>query len=84
MAAIRGGVFSEPSKVTLGEFLIERWLPARKMALRPSTYASYRGLVDRHVIPELGHVQIQQLSPDRLDRFYAELVAARSRTEDRP
>ena len=75
MAAIRGGVFSEPSKVTLGEFLLERWLPTKKMAVRVSTYASYRGLVERHVIPALGHVQIQQLTADRLDRFYADLVA---------
>lgn len=75
MAAIRGGVFSEPSKVTLGEFLLERWLPTKKMAVRVSTYASYRGLVERHVIPALGHVQIQQLTADRLDRFYADLLA---------
>jgi integrase len=44
------------------------------MGVRPSTFASYRGLVERHVIPALGHLQIQQLSPDRLDRFYADLV----------
>jgi integrase len=75
LAAIQGGVFREPSKVTLGQFLTERWLPAREVALRPSTYASYRGLVERHVLPEIGHVQIQQLTPDQLDRFYSRLVA---------
>lgn len=75
MAAIRGGVFAEPTKVTLGDFLTQRWLPARKMSLRPSTYASYQTAINRHVIPALGHVRIQQLSPDRLDRFYAELIA---------
>lgn len=75
MAAIQGGTFSEPTKVTFGEFLTMRWLPTRRMAVRESTYASYRGLVERHVIPELGHIPIQQLSPDRLDRFYADLVA---------
>jgi integrase len=74
LAAIRGGVFSEPSKVTFGEYLVERWLPTKQMGVRPSTFASYRGLVERHVIPALGHLQIQQLSPDRLDRFYADLV----------
>jgi hypothetical protein len=41
LAAIRGA-FCEPSKVTLGEFLTERWLPVREMGLRPSTFASYR------------------------------------------
>ena len=75
MAAIRGGVFSEPTKVTLGEFLIQRWLPARKLSLRPSTWSSYEVAINRHVLPHLGGVQIQQLSPDRLDRFYADLSA---------
>lgn len=76
MAAIRGGVFSEPTKVTVGEFLLERWLPARKLAVRASTWASYDTAINRHVIPHLGPIQIQQLSPDRLDRFYADLSAA--------
>ena len=76
MAAIRGGVFTEPTKVTVGEFLLERWLPARKLTLRPSTWASYERAIDCHVIPHLGPIQIQQLSPDRLDRFYADLSGA--------
>ena len=75
LAAIQQGVFREPSKVTFGEFLVERWLPAREQALRPSTFATYRGLVERQILPGLGGVQIQQLTPDHLDRFYADLVA---------
>jgi len=76
LAAIQGGVFSQPTKITFGEYLTDRWLPARQMSLRPSTYASYRASINLHVIPELGSVKLQQLSPDRLDRFYAGLVAA--------
>jgi integrase len=75
MAAIQGGVFSQPTRVTFGEFLTARWLPARQMGLRPSTFSSYRAAINLHVIPALGHVHIQQLSPDRLDQFYAGLVA---------
>ena len=52
IATIHGGVFAEPNKVTVGDFLIERWLPARKLSLRPSTYASYQTAINRHVIPE--------------------------------
>jgi len=72
---IRDGLFSEPSKVTFGEFLTERWLPTKQMAVRASTYASYRAMVERHVQPALGQIPIQQLTADRLDRFYADLVA---------
>lgn len=74
MAAIRGGVFSEPTKISFGEYLTERWLPAQRMSLRPSTYASYRAAITLHVVPDLGHIPIQQLSPDRLDQLYAALV----------
>lgn len=74
MAAIRGGTFSEPTKVKLGPFLLEEWLPARKLALRPSTWASYDTAIRRHVIPHIGGVQVQQLTPGRLDRFYADLI----------
>jgi integrase len=75
MATIQAGTFTQPTRVSFGEFLTERWLPTRRMAVRESTYASYRGMVDRHVIPALGHVPIQQISADHLDRFYADLVA---------
>ena len=51
---IRDGLFSEPSKVTFGEFLTERWLPTKQMAVRTSTYASYRAMVERHLEPALG------------------------------
>jgi integrase len=74
-AAIQSGTFAEPTKITLGEFLIERWLPSRQLSVRPSTYASYRNAIARHVLPELGHLQLQMISADRLDRFYAALVA---------
>lgn len=74
MAAIRGGTFSEPTKLKLGPFLLEEWLPARKLALRPSTWASYDTAIRRHVIPHIGGVQVQQLTPGRLDRFYADLI----------
>jgi integrase len=75
MVAIRGGVFSEPTKVSFGDYLTERWLPAQRMSLRPSTYASYRAAINLHVVPAVGHIPIQQLSPDPLDHLYAALVA---------
>jgi integrase len=74
IAAISAGVFAEPSKVTFGEFLTERWLPSREMTLRRSTIESYRINVNRHVLPTLGARQIQQVTVDHLDRLYTQLV----------
>lgn len=74
LASLQAGTFSEPSKVTVREYLLERWLPGRSASLRPSTFDSYRRNIELHVDPALGHLKLQQLSADHLDRFYADLL----------
>jgi integrase len=76
MAALSQGSFAEPVKVRFGEYLIEQWLPLRQRALKPSTYSSYEVIIDKHVLPELGPIRIQQLTANHLDRFYGKLLAA--------
>lgn len=76
LAALQTGAFTEPNKVTVGEYLLIRWLPGRAPSLRASTLDSYRRSIDLHVIPGLGHVRLQQLTPEHLDRFYADRLAA--------
>ncbi len=68
------GAFVRPSRLTLGEYLTGSWLPARKTSLRASTFESYARNVRLHVLPHLGHVQLQALTPSRLDAWYAELL----------
>lgn len=76
LAAVQTGGFSEPSRVTVGEYLLVRWLPGRAASLRASTFDAYRRNIDVHVVPALGHVRLQQLTPDQLDRFYSERLRA--------
>lgn len=74
LAAVQTGLFSEPTKVTLRVYLLQRWLPGRAASLRTSTFDAYRRSIELHVIPALGHVKLQRLTPDHLDRFYADLM----------
>jgi integrase len=76
LAALQTGAFTEPTKVTVGEYLLIRWLPGRAPSLRASTFDSYRRSIDLHVIPALGHVRLQQLTAEHLDRFYADRLQA--------
>ena len=76
LGTLQSGTFSEPTKVTVREYLLDRWLPGRVSSLRPSTIDSYRRNIERHVLPALGHVRLQQLSADQLDRFYSDLLVA--------
>jgi integrase len=73
---LRAGEFVEPSKLNLARFLEEMWLPAMANKLRPATLESYSRNIRVHVLPELGDVSLQALTPLDLDRLYARLLAS--------
>lgn len=74
VGGLADGGYVEPSKLTLGDYLQDRWLPAMKTRVRPSTLDSYTRNVRRHVVPRIGGVLLQQLTGDRLDAVYAALL----------
>jgi len=63
------------SSLTLGAYLTQRWLPSNRAALRPSTWASYRSNVERHVVRAIGRVPLRHLRPDHFEHLYANLLA---------
>lgn len=72
---VRSGTYAPSSKLTLGEYLMDHWLPASKASLRPSSWVVNRTNIANHVEPALGAVQLQKLTPAKLHAFYAELLA---------
>jgi integrase len=74
MAALRAGTFVEPSRLTLGAFLTEQWLPTVRAAVRPTTWTTYRIYAEAQVVPPLGHVPLQALTAAHLNRLYADLA----------
>jgi Phage integrase, N-terminal SAM-like domain len=69
MAAVRSGTFVESSRVTLGAFLTEQWLPTTRAAVRPTTWTTYRIYAEAMVVPALGHVPMQALTAAHLNRL---------------
>jgi hypothetical protein len=61
-------------KVTVGRYLVERWLPIQKTRLRASTYDAYRRNIDLHVLPALGRRPLDKLTAEDVDLFYAKLL----------
>src|SRR5829696_7723981 len=72
---VRSGSYVEPSKTTLGQFLTEEWLPGIRASVRPTTLDHYRRIVEAHVLPRLGAVPLQRLTPAKLNAFYADVLA---------
>ena len=43
---------------TFGVYLTSKWLPAKQLTLRPSTWDGYRRLIELHVLPHLGRIPL--------------------------
>jgi Phage integrase, N-terminal SAM-like domain/Arm DNA-binding domain len=70
LAALRTGAFVEPSQRSVAGFLVDEWLPAmRPPRVRPSTWLSYQRSVERHIVPALGHLPLQRLTPAQLTAY---------------
>jgi integrase len=59
---------------TLGGYLTRDWLPTKRLALRPSTWDSYRRNIELHVLPDLGRIPIRNLRAEHLERLYTRLL----------
>lgn len=60
-------------EVTFGAWL-DRWYQTDcKPAIKPKTQADYENRIYQHIIPELGHIPLSQLSQSDLQQFYHRL-----------
>ena len=70
---LHGGI-TKPTQVTVAQYL-QRWLEdVAKPRIRASTYKLYEGLIRLHVIPYIGGIRLQKLTPAHVQGFYAELL----------
>jgi integrase len=65
--------------VTVRAFVEERWLPSLDALiaagkLKPATVNQYRNLTNAYVLPKIGGVALEKLTPDTLTRAYGELL----------
>lgn len=68
-AKILAGTYTDPSKITM-EGWLTLWLKEYAApAVRKSTLASYKSVVDNHLIPALGKTRLQALRPDQVQSF---------------
>lgn len=71
LADVAKGTHIAPSKLTLGAYLTDTWLPS--LRLKPSTVASYRKNVRLHVVPYVGPLPLSGITGQRLTALYRRL-----------
>ena len=75
LAALQTGSYVKAEKQTVAEFLVKEWLPSRKPpVLEESTWVSYERYTRLHVLPWIGVIPLQQLSPVDLNGLYRRLL----------
>ncbi|MEX0592020.1 MAG: tyrosine-type recombinase/integrase, partial [Nitriliruptoraceae bacterium] len=75
LGKVEGGRYIEPTKRTLGNYLIEDWLTATAPPrVVESTYAKRKLHVNTYVVPRIGSVPLSDVSGARLDHLYAALI----------
>ena len=75
LSSVHDGTFVQPERITLRQFLVEEWLPAKQPPnVEPSTYASYVRNIGLHVVPHIGNIRLQQLTPVHLNKLYRVLL----------
>jgi integrase len=73
---IRQGTLVAGSRQTVGKYLQEWFENVQKQAVRPTTYLKQEPILTRDILPALGHIQLQKLTPQHIQKLYAEKLSA--------
>lgn len=76
------GTYTEPSKLTLREWVEDNWLPVIETQVKPSTFESYERNMRHHVVPTLGSRKLRDIGPAQLNDLYATLLTSGRRNGD--
>lgn len=73
LAAVDSGTYSEPSKMTVAEWLTI-WQREYLGGVKPGTAYSYGATIRARIVPYLGEVQLKALHPHVVQAFYNSLT----------
>jgi integrase len=75
LAEIGRGEFVEPSKVTVAEYP-QRWLADHaKHRVSAKTFERYTEIVDKHLVPAIGALQLSKLEPTHIEQYYGRALS---------
>ena len=74
LAAADDGIYFEPSRLRVGQWL-ETWLDEYvQPSCKPLTLATYRSRARTHIIPALGNIKLTELNATHIQAFYNDLT----------
>ncbi|SFX82339.1 Site-specific recombinase XerD [Thermoactinomyces sp. DSM 45891] len=71
---LENGGYVHPSKTTLGEYLIEYMENHSKHEIRASSFQTQMIILKKRIIPAIGTIKLQKLTPLIIQKFYTEIL----------
>jgi site-specific recombinase XerC len=75
LSEIDKGIFVKATKETLADF-IQTWIDGYKGNITARSYERYSGIVKVHIIPSIGKIPLAKLSPQHIQKLYADKLTA--------
>lgn len=69
------GLILAGPRLTVARYLRD-WIEVSRHRVRPSTWRRYRGIVERNLIPAIGHVALAKLTATAVERMQADALTA--------
>lgn len=76
------GTYIKPHKMTYRQYMLEQWLEDKQTRVKQQTIGTYRWLVELHILPTLGHVELTQLTPMMIQQLYNRLTKEKSLSDE--
>ena len=67
---------TQPTDITVKEYLEGMHDEAVKHSVKRRTYESYRCIINRHIIPMFGSIRLTEITPRQVQSFYGDKLAA--------
>ena len=66
---LNSGQVHKPNEISVSDYL-DQWIEQYvEMNLRPNSISAYKGIINNHVKPAVGHYKLQSLNPSTLQSF---------------
>jgi len=73
LTELEDGVYIEPNNITVSKYLT-KWLASIDATLSAKTYERYEEIINKHLIPNIGHHKLNKLQPLHIESLYAEML----------
>jgi len=79
MTSIQQGRRRGTTKLRVGEYLVNEWLPKQENILKPSSFATYVRIVNSYLVPHLGNIRLEEVNARRIEQMFNDLLKTGAR-----